>query len=211
MSDTFIATYINEDFSIEYFNHINWKKSQPVQIGKYWSGENAPIERQAEACALWSDEFLYVRFVCNQDEPLIIAENPQTKNKTMGLWERDVCEIFIAPNVDEENHYFEFEAAPTGEWLDLEIRQHFEQRETNWDYKSEMKASGKIEDKKVMMIIRIPFSALSAKPNPKENWRVNLFRCVGIGETRGYLAWQPTKTETPNFHIPDVFGWLRFQ
>lgn len=210
MNDTFIARYINEDFSIRDFNHVNWNKAQPVQIKNYWSGEDAPIERHAEVRALWSEAFLYVRFVCDQDEPLIICENPQTDTKTIGLWERDVCEIFIAPNVDEANHYFEFEVAPTGEWLDLEIRQHAEQRETNWDYKSDMKAAGKIEDKKVFMTIRIPFSALSTKPNLKVNWRVNLFRCAGSGETRGYLAWQPTKTETPNFHVPEAFGWLHF-
>ncbi|MGH9959146.1 MAG: carbohydrate-binding family 9-like protein [Pyrinomonadaceae bacterium] len=38
-----------------------------------------------------------------------------------------------------------------------------------------------------------------------------MFRCVGTGKDRGYLAWQPTRTEQPNFHIPKVFGWLIFE
>ena len=39
----------------------------------------------------------------------------------MGLWDRDVCEIFIAPDEHVIERYFEFEAAPTGEWLDVAI------------------------------------------------------------------------------------------
>jgi hypothetical protein len=40
-------------------------------------------------------------------------------------------------------------------------------------------------------------------------WRINLFRCVGVGDDR-YLAWQPTYTAEPSFHVPEVFGWLDF-
>jgi len=46
-------------------------------------------------------------------------------------------------------------------------------------------------------------------PEP-ERWRVNLFRCVGKDPDRGYLAWQSTRTPKPNFHVPQVFGWLVF-
>ena len=44
----------------------------------------------------------------------------------------------------------------------------------------------------------------------REQWRANLFRCVGSGDTRGYLAWQPTRTPEPAFHLPAAFGWLKF-
>jgi hypothetical protein len=205
------AKKIRDDISIENFNHDVWKKSKPIQITKYWSGEDAPIERHTEVCALWSDDFLYVRFVCNQNEPLIINNHPQTKIKTDKLWERDVCEIFIAPDVNEPRRYFEFEAAPTGEWLDLEICQLPERRETNWQYESNMIAAAKIENEKVMMTIRIPFSSLRFQPKANERRHANLFRCVGVGETRGYLAWQPTRTEKPDFHVPEAFGWIVFE
>lgn len=210
MSDTFIAKHISEDFSVEDFNNINWNKAESVQIKKYWSGEDAPIAKQAEVRSLWSDDFLYVRFYCNQEEPLVVSNNPQTESKTLGLWDRDVCEVFIAPNVDKPNHYFEFEAAPTGEWVDLEIYFSAKERETNREYESGMKTYSKAEENKVTTVIRIPFSSLNAKPKKGERWRVNLFRCVGEGETR-YLAWQPTQTETPNFHVPEKFGWVYFQ
>jgi hypothetical protein len=61
------------------------------------------------------------------------------------------------------------------------------------------------------MTMRVPWSALGvASPRKGANWRANLYRCVGAGATRGYLAWQPTLTPEPSFHVPAKFGWLRF-
>ncbi len=37
----------------------------------------------------------------------------------------------------------------------------------------------------------------------------NLFRCIGVGNER-YLAWQPTGTPEPLFHVPEAFGWIQF-
>jgi hypothetical protein len=42
----------------------------------------------------------------------VVSDKPQTEKKTMGLWDRDVCEIFIAPDEHAIERYFEFEAAP---------------------------------------------------------------------------------------------------
>ena len=61
----------------------------------------------------------------------------------------------------------------------------------------------------LLISLRIPWSKQIPKPNSGTRWRVNFFRCVGSGELRGYLAWHPTFTEEPNFHVPAVFGWLQ--
>ena len=55
-------------------------------------GAPAPLERQAEARILWSEKALHLRFICHQGEPLVVSDKPQTEKKTMGLWNRDVCE-----------------------------------------------------------------------------------------------------------------------
>ncbi|MBV9210071.1 MAG: carbohydrate-binding family 9-like protein, partial [Acidobacteria bacterium] len=180
------------------------------RLARYWSGEEARPERQAVARALWSEESLCVRFDCRQAEPLVISDEAQTARKTIGLWERDVCEIFIAPDRDEPRRYFEFEAAPTGEWLDLKIHQMPERRETDWEYLSGMTASASIQTDRIIISMCIPFAAFGRRPRAGDAWRANLFRCVGQGETRGYLAWQPTRTAKPNFHVPEAFGQLQF-
>ena len=121
---------------------------EEVLIDKYWSGENAPIGRQFKAKLLWSDTAIYVRFEANQNEPLIVSEKPNLKTKTRGLWDRDVCEIFLAPKKEDFRHYFEFEIAPTGEWIDLGIYQKPDERITDWDYHSGMESAAKIEKDK---------------------------------------------------------------
>jgi hypothetical protein len=48
------------------------------------------------------------------------------------------------------------------------------------------------------------------KPKSGDVWLGNLLRCVGRDPDRGYLAWQPTMTEKPNFHVPEKFGEFEF-
>lgn len=200
----------SETFASHLLDDEEWRKAHPVQLLHYWSGKPAPPERQSEARALWTSNSLFVRFVCQQHEPLVVTSDPQTTQKTIGLWERDVCEIFIAPNSNEPERYFEFEASPTGEWLDLAIHQLVDKRETDWEYQSGMTVATRVRDKRVTICLTIPFHAFGQFPQPGDRWRANLFRCVGAGEDRGYLAWQPTLTEQPNFHVPEAFGWLSF-
>jgi hypothetical protein len=192
-------------------DHAEWKKARAVRITHYWSGKDAPPQRHAEASLLWSKNALNVRFICPQAEPLVVSEKPQTDRKTMKLWDRDVCEIFIAPDARAVESYYEFEAAPTGEWIDLAIKWKPEGHETAWDFRSGMTAAGRVSQGSVMMAMRVPWKALGRTPRSGERWRANLFRCVGSGEGRGYLAWQPTLTEQPAFHVPQVFGWLTFK
>jgi alpha-galactosidase len=192
-------------------DHAAWDGAAVLHITRYWSGEDAPAERHAEARLVWTDAALCVRFVCHQAEPLVLSDQPQREQKTIGLWERDVCEIFIAPDAAQPERYFEFEAAPTGEWLDLAIHWTPEARTTDWQFQSGMTAAARIREGQVTIAMRLPWKAFPRAPQAGDRWRTNLFRCVGAGQERGYLAWQPTLTEQPNFHVPQAFGWLRFE
>ena len=199
------------ELSASDFFNAEWEHAAPAELSHYWTGKPAPPERHAEARLIWSQQALCVRFIGRQSEPLVVSEAPQTDAKTIGLWERDVCEIFVAPDSNLAEHYFEFEGAPTGEWIDLEIWWKPEARETDWQYASGMTAAGRIEEGRVLVMMRVPWEAFGRRPKAGELWRVNLFRCVGSGAGRGYLTWQPTLTPQPNFHVPQAFGWLRFE
>ena len=208
---TIIAKHVRTALTAEQTDHSAWKHAEAVRIDRYWSGVPAPNSRQCEARLLWSSKALHLRFVCHQAEPLIVSANPQTEKKTMGLWDRDVCEIFIAPDPSVGERYLEFEAAPTGEWLDVAIHWMQDKRESDWDFNSHMTAAARIEKDRVTIAMRIPWNHWIHEPQTGERWRVNLFRCVGSDPDRGYLAWQPTRTPQPNFHLPQVFGWLIFK
>ncbi len=207
---TVVAQRIANPKDILDLNSAAWQKAQPVVIERLWSGQRAPAERRAEVRLCWSEKGLHALFDCQQHEPLVVSNAARTDKKSLGLWDRDVCEIFVAPDSTNPSIYFEFEAAPSGEWLDLGLQVKPSGRETEWDYSSGMKTGSIIEEDRFLTLFTIPWSPRIPQPKAGDVWRVNLFRCVGLHPTNRYLAWIPTKTPEPNFHVPEAFGWLRF-
>ncbi|MEO8434045.1 MAG: carbohydrate-binding family 9-like protein [Pyrinomonadaceae bacterium] len=209
LSSEIEAPWTSSDLPASDLESPEWQLARSIAITHDWAGKPAARERHAEVRILWSNAALHIRFIGNQLEPPIVSANPQLETKTIGLWERDVCEIFIAPDANKPEKYFEFEAAPTGEWLDLAVQWNPKRRETDWEFDSGMTVGTRIDKDRVVIAMRIPWSDSIPKPGEGERWRVNLFRCVGTGWDR-YLAWRPTRTEEPNFHVPESFGWLVF-
>ncbi|HEV7700106.1 MAG TPA: carbohydrate-binding family 9-like protein [Pyrinomonadaceae bacterium] len=210
MSGQIKIAHIKKEIAVSAFDDAAWNKAKDVVVSTYWSGAAAPETRRFTTRLLWSDTALYVRFVAVQHEPLIVSDKPDLAKKVRGLWDRDVCEIFIAPDRNTRNKYYEFEIAPTGEWIDLGIEVTSEKRITDWEYASGMQAAAKVEKDRVLMTTKIPFKSLGRAPKSGDIWLGNLFRCVGKDPTRGYLAWRPTKTKEPAFHVPTAFGEFEF-
>jgi len=214
MENSIYLYQINNAVQASDLNHPLWQTAPAVRLTRYYSGALAPSTRHAEARLLWTPAALCVRFQCRQAEPLVASSAPQTKTKTIGLWNYDVCEIFVALDANAPEHYFEFEVAPTGEWLDLEVNWNTDGRVTNWEYASGMTAAaGRDAAGAVCVAMRIPWGAFGCAPRAGDVWRANLFRCVGRDtpeQARGYLAWQPTHTPEPNFHVPAAFGQICF-
>jgi len=210
ITNIFEARRARGEVSAGDFDNAAWKHARAAQIARYWSGDDAPPERRAQARALWDDVALTVRFDCRQAEPLVVSATPKLDQKTIGLWDRDVCEIFITPEGREITRYFEFEVAPTREWLDLAIAVRPQGLEKNWKYDSGMTVASRVREKEIALAMRLPWKSLTRTPRAGERWRCNLFRCVGKDPARGYLAWQPTHTPEPSFHVPEKFGWIVF-
>lgn len=202
--------HIDKEFPITEQQNEIWNLAKEITIDKYWSGKTAPVGRHVKARSLWSDTAIYIRFEAAQTEPLIVSVPPNLTTRTNGLWNRDVCEIFIAPDKNNRNKYFEFEIAPNGEWIDLGIEIISGIRSTDLDYHSGRESAARIEKDKVVMAFKIPFKAFGKTPKAGDIWLGNLFRCVGKDPDRGYLAWQPTGTKKPNFHVPEKFGEIEF-
>ncbi len=199
--------YIENDFDVCDFQNKSWREL--VTVKRYWSGTIAPEGRWFRAALLWSNNFLYVRHRASISEPLIIDQNPVLDKKTNGLWNRDVFEIFIAPNPKQKDHYFEFEVAPTGEWIDLEIKHLLDKRKTNFEYESRYEVAARF-DEIVETTMKIPWAAFGKKASVGEHWYGNIMRAMGRKESRGYLAWRATETDVPNFHVPARFGKFIF-
>ncbi len=104
-------------------------------------------------------------------------------------------------------YYKEFEVAPNGMWIDLDISPS-----GLADLKSGMTRSVHVDEKRKIWSaeMAIPIKALTASFDPSAAWRVNFYRVEGNTEPRKYMAWQPTMTPEPNFHVPEKFGTMRF-
>ena len=107
-----------------------------------------------------------------------------------------------------KNSYAEFEVAPNGMWIDLDISPTGRR-----DLNSGLTRSVHVETQSKIWTaeLAIPLSALTARFDPNISWRANFYRIEGKCEPRSYLAWRPTGTPQPNFHVPGAFGTLCFE
>jgi hypothetical protein len=55
-----------------------------------------------------------------------------------------------------------------------------------------MKSKAVIEKDKVIMAIKVEWKAFGKAPKAGDVWLGNIYRCIGAGAMRGYLAWSPT-------------------
>ena len=188
-----------------------WQLAPPHALAHLWSGELAPAGLATTARLIWTPSHLWVGFECGYVE-LDIDDAPDTSVERGALWERDVCEAFIAgPGEPGPESYKEFEVAPTGQWCDLAIRRP--RVDVDWTWHGGMETAAAIDDRirTWRAVMRVPFAAFGATPVPGDAWRVNLFRISRAGGRRQYLAYAPTGTRTPDFHVPACFVPLLFE
>jgi Carbohydrate family 9 binding domain-like len=183
-----------------------WDTATPVTFCSDWQGKNRDPERQTQVRVLWSPSTFYLRFECHYRELHVFADSDPNGRRDQ-LWDRDVAEAFLQPEPSQPHAYKEFEISPNGMWIDLDISQGAKP-----DLKSGLQRSVVLDEKAHTWSaeLAIPMRALTDKFDPSAIWRVNFYRVEGKVEPRGYYAWQPTHTPQPNFHVPSVFGRMRF-
>lgn len=194
------------------FSRSVWQSAVAHKLQTDWRGRPAPAELDTEIRILWTNTDLYIGFTCAYTELDADADNEiDVSVERYALWERDVCEAFIrSPAEPAATSYLEFEVAPTAQWCDLRIdraRLHHD-----WEWRSGMKTAAAIDRRgsRWHALMAIPFACLGARPEVGQNWMGNLFRISRIEGERRYLAWSPTYTDRPNFHVPERFVRWRF-
>jgi len=197
-----VANYIDDAADLA----SEWNNVNPVSFCSDWQEKNPDPGRNTEVRALWSQRMLYLRFECRHRE-LFMFEDCDPNGRRDHLWDRDVAEAFLQPDPSKGGFYKEFEVSPNGMWVDLDIFPG-----GRADLKSGLQRSVMLQEGSRTWIaeLAIPMKSLTTKFDPAAIWRVNFYRVEGRNEPRAYLAWQPTHTPQPNFHVPSGFGRLRF-
>lgn len=206
-SSEIVATHIVGGISLNAGHPAaEWKRAQPVAFCSDWQEKNPDEQRETVVRVLWSATTLYLRFECRYRE-LHVFEDSDSNGRRDHLWDRDVAEAFLQPDPTREHYYREFEVSPNGMWIDLDIFPG-----GLADLKSGLNKSVFLDEKahRWAAELAIPLKSLTANFDPKAIWRANFYRVEGKEEPRTYLAWRPTGTAKPNFHVPAAFGTLRF-
>jgi len=206
--DEIVAAAVSHDIRLDAAHPAaEWKKATPVFFSADWQGKNADQSLETSVAALWSPQNLYLRFVCRYRE-LNMFTDSDPNGRRDHLWDRDVAEAFLQPDSSRQHFYEEFEVSPNGMWIDLDVGPGMLN-----DLKSGLQRSVYVDEQRKIWTaeLSIPLRALTHDFDPKAVWRANFYRIEGKKEPRKYLAWQPTGTPEPNFHVPSAFGTLRFQ
>jgi alpha-galactosidase len=184
-----------------------WQTASAAVFCLDWQGKNPEPERETQVRVLWSPQTLYLRFECRYRD-LYLFDDSEPSGRRDHLWDRDVAEAFLQPDPSRERNYKEFEVSPNGMWIDLDIFPG-----GHADLKSGMTRSVVLDQTghRWAAELAIPITALTANFDPKAVWRANFYRVEGMKEPRIYMAWQPTRSPQPNFHVPAAFGRLRFE
>jgi alpha-galactosidase len=183
-----------------------WEMAPPVRFHSDWQGKNGDKQRETQVKLLWSDGFLFVRFDASYRN-ITVFEDAEPSGRRDGLWDRDVCEIFLQPRGSHPSCYKEIEVAPNGFWIDLEIAPG-----EKHDLRSGLRRRVNIDEqsKQWHAVLALPAKSMVKRFEMPVVWRVNFFRVEGAAEPRFYSAWRPTNTPKPNFHVPEAFGALVF-
>lgn len=202
-----VANHVSEAIPLDAARSVlAWQGAKPISFCSDWQGKNADPGRETQVRVLWSAQYLYLRFECRYRE-LFLFEDSDPNGRRDHLWDRDVAEAFLQPDSSRESFYREFEISPNGMWVDLEIFPG-----GLADLHSGLRRSVALDEKSRTWTaeLAIPMGSLTTKFDSSAIWRANFYRVEGRSEPRAYLAWQPTRTPQPNFHVPSAFGKLRF-
>jgi alpha-galactosidase len=206
-TDKVVAAHVSRPVSLDAAHPANeWQLATPVSFCADWAGKKDDPARQTTVRVLWSAEMLYLRFECKYRDITVFSDS-DTNGRRDHLWDRDVVEVFLQPDASKARYYKEFEVAPNGFWIDLDVSP-----QPLVDLKSGLQRSVWLDTSQQTWAaeLAIPMNALTQNFDPEVVWRVNFYRVEGPQEPRAYLAWRPTKTPQPNFHVPSAFGKLRF-
>ncbi len=200
---------IHQDFKPDgRLDEAAWQRATPFPLEQQSMDGRVRPEISTTVRALWSDQYLYLGFECPFTQLTDFGRNQRAERiqSPNALWDRDVVELFVAPDVAHLDHYTEYEWAPNGEALDLRIRRP----DSDFQWSSGMMWKVRTDRKRGIWRVetRIPLSSLAeASPQAGDRWRINLYRIDRA--QKAFLAMSPTLNGS--FHTPERFGWLQFE
>jgi uncharacterized protein (DUF362 family) len=155
---------------------------------------------------LWQKGALFVLFELGSAGLNVDASFAESRERPQ-LYEEDCVELFLAPDPQRAQHYYEIELGPLGHFLDLEIDRARKSSRVEWSSGLTVKTSHDAERRTAIIEARLSAPELVSALVAGARLPLALYRMEGTNP-RSYLAWRPPRTSKPNFHVPDGFGVL---
>lgn len=193
-----------------------WHIAGPTSPFILTDGSRA-AERQTTARAVWDDRYFYVAFTCDDSD----VWGTYTKRGDP-VYEEEVVEVFITPHPSDLRVHTALELSPRNVlWISRHttIPGQAPKTERNWEapgIRASTEVRGTLDDRTDRdegwsAELAIAYSELqTTRPQPGDVWRINFFR-IDRTPLPEFSCWSPTLTTPPAFHIPERFGFLRFE
>jgi uncharacterized protein (DUF362 family) len=179
-----------------------WDGATPVSFDTDWSGKKTDITTRVRAAR--AKDVLYMLWEL-EGAGLFVDATRDPKVERDKLYEEDCVEVFLTPDPADRASYHEIEIGPLGHFFDLSVAR--KKSDTSWS--SVPTIATKVDREKKRATIEAAFRAegITSALEPGARLPLGLYRMEGKAP-RSYLAWSPTRTPKPNFHVPEAFGVL---
>ena len=181
-----------------------WNDATPVSFDTDWSG--AKTKTSTRVRAAWSKGALYVLWELEGAGIEVDATRP-LKTEREKLYEEDCVELFFTPDPAVRTRYFEVEVGPLGHFFDLGVDRKTSKSDIAWSSQPEIATKVDRERHRATIEMALRAPAIVNALESGKRLPFALYRMEGKSP-RLYLAWSPTRTAKPNFHVPDAFGTL---
>jgi uncharacterized protein (DUF362 family) len=181
-----------------------WSGATAVSFDTDWSGAKTGTTTRVRAA--WSKSALYLLWELEGAGIAVDASRP-VKTEREKLYEEDCVELFFTPDPAQRSKYLEVEVGPLGHFFDLAVDRKTNKSDIAWSSQPEI--ATKVDRDRHRATIEAAFRAPEIVHALESGKRLPfaLYRMEGKSP-RLYLAWSPTRTPKPNFHVPEAFGTL---
>ena len=191
-------------FTIDGKAESAWDSAPSVTFDTDWSGAKTSVRTIVRFA--WSKRALYMLWELDGAGVNADATKP-VKTERAKLYEEDCVEVFLGPDARDRNHYYEVEVGPLGHFLDIAVDRTTKKSDVGWSSGAEIATTVDREGKRVVIEVALRSPDIAKALKPGAVLPLALYRMEGKNP-RSYLAWSPTKTPKPDFHVPDAFGSL---
>jgi hypothetical protein len=172
-------------------------ESLKTTVGMFWNNDDIVV--------FFRGSFQLLRYETNLPPELL-------HQKTYRLWElSDVYEVFIGPAAADRGHYKEFQVAPDGRWIDIDVFNALGTSNHHWFSGSRMRSFINPRMKRWSAALFLPWNCFNTQHDSGLAWNVNLYRASGKFHGDELLAWSPVGTGPRCFHRPEKFGNIQFK